>query len=154
MRLIIVAATATVILFSSPALTQQPNLGAGPAPDFSGIWSHPYVFGFEPPPSGPGPVANTSRRRQIFNADGRPLPPANAPLVSDHLRLVGDHTNPILKPEAAEVVKKHGEISLSAGFVALPLHAPTLTTPPKGRDAAAIRCTVPRATPQVSAVTR
>jgi Sugar (and other) transporter len=32
-----------------------------------------------------------------------------------------------------------------------PLHA---STPPKGRDAAAILCTVPRATPQASAVTR
>ena len=28
-------------------------------------------------------------------------------------QLVGDYTNPILKPEAAEVVKKHGEIMLS-----------------------------------------
>jgi hypothetical protein len=50
--------------------------------------------------------------RQLFDADGRPLPAANAPLVSDPRQLVGD-TNPILKPEAAEVVKKHGEISLA-----------------------------------------
>jgi hypothetical protein len=28
-------------------------------------------------------------------------------------QLVGDYTNPILKPQAAEVVKKHGEISLT-----------------------------------------
>jgi len=28
-------------------------------------------------------------------------------------RLVGDYNNPILKPEAADVVKKHGEISLA-----------------------------------------
>ena len=27
--------------------------------------------------------------------------------------MVGDYTNPILKPHAAEVVKKHGEISLA-----------------------------------------
>jgi hypothetical protein len=33
--------------------------------------------------------------------------------VGDPFRLVGDHTNPILKPEAAEVVKKHGELTLS-----------------------------------------
>ena len=26
---------------------------------------------------------------------------------------VGDYTNPILKPEAAEIVRKHGEISLT-----------------------------------------
>jgi hypothetical protein len=33
--------------------------------------------------------------------------------VSNANQLVGDYTNPILKPEAAEVVKKHGEISLA-----------------------------------------
>jgi hypothetical protein len=60
---------------------------ASSIPDFSGIWSHPYVFGFELPPSGPGPVVNMLRRRQIFDPDGRPLPPANAPLVSDQTRL-------------------------------------------------------------------
>ena len=111
MRSIIIATTVT--LLSSSALTQQPNQRAASVPDFSGIWSHPYVFGFELPPSGPGPVVNKARRRQIFDADGRPLPPANAPLVSDQLQLIGDYTNPILKPEAAEVVRKHGEISLT-----------------------------------------
>jgi hypothetical protein len=33
--------------------------------------------------------------------------------VSNPLQLVGDYTNPILKPEAAEVVKKFGEMSLA-----------------------------------------
>ena len=33
--------------------------------------------------------------------------------VSDPRQLVGDYTNPILKPQAAEVVKKHGEMELS-----------------------------------------
>jgi hypothetical protein len=111
MRSIIIATTAA--LFSSPAFTQQPNQAAASIPDFSGIWSHPYVWGFEPPPSGPGPVVNKSRRRQIADADGHRLRPANAPLVGNSLQLVGDYTNPILKPEAAEVVKKHGEISLA-----------------------------------------
>jgi hypothetical protein len=120
MRSIIIAATATVTLFSSMAFTQQPNQGAASIPDFSGVWSHPYVFGFELPPSGPGPVVNKSRRRQIFGPDGRPLPPANAPPVSDQLQLVGDYSNPILKPEAAEVVKKHGEISLIWGGLSDP----------------------------------
>jgi hypothetical protein len=32
--------------------------------------------------------------------------------VSDTYQLVGDYTNPILKPAAAEMVKQHGEISL------------------------------------------
>jgi len=71
--------------------------GAASVPDFSGIWWHPSLPGFEPPASGPGPVTNRSRR------DG----------ISDYNQLVGDYTNPILKPEAAEVVKKHGELSLA-----------------------------------------
>jgi hypothetical protein len=34
----------------------------GAIPDFSGVWAHPYLTGFEPPASGPGPVRNRSRR--------------------------------------------------------------------------------------------
>jgi hypothetical protein len=89
--------------------------GAASIPDFSGLWSHPYWPGFEPPLSGPGPVRNKLRRRQALDPDGRPLPAANAPLVSEPLRLVGDYTNPVLKPQAAEVVKKHGELELGGG---------------------------------------
>jgi hypothetical protein len=88
--------------------TQRP----ASVPDFSGVWTKPYL-GIEPPLSGPGPVTNTVRRRQTLDADGRPLLAANAPLVSSAARAVGDYTNPILKPEAAEEVKKHGEIELS-----------------------------------------
>jgi tripartite-type tricarboxylate transporter receptor subunit TctC len=33
--------------------------------------------------------------------------------VGNSTQLVGDYTNPILKPQAAETVKKHGEISLT-----------------------------------------
>jgi hypothetical protein len=69
---------------------------SAPIPDFSGIWAHPYLTGFEPPASGPGPVRNKSRR-----PDG----------VANFQRLVGDDSNPILKPHAAETVRKHGEIS-------------------------------------------
>jgi len=79
-----------------------PGLGqaAAPAasvPDFSGVWSHPWLPGFEPLASGPTSLTNRSRR------DG----------VSNPLQLVGDYTNPILKPEAAEVVKKFGEMSIA-----------------------------------------
>jgi hypothetical protein len=66
-------------------------------PDFAGIWAHLALPGFDPPLSGPGPVTNRSRRNG----------------VSDFYQWVGDYTNPILKPQAAEVVRKHGEISLS-----------------------------------------
>jgi hypothetical protein len=77
---------------------------AASIPDFSGIWSHPYWPGFEPPASGPGPVTNRLRLR------GGPQRG-----VSDPRQLVGDYTNPILKPQAAEFVKKHGEMELSGG---------------------------------------
>jgi hypothetical protein len=56
---------------------------------------------------------NKSRRRQTVDIDGRRLPAANAPLVSSAIQLVGDYANPILKPAAAEVVKKHAEMSLA-----------------------------------------
>ncbi len=71
---------------------------APPIPNFSGIWSHPFLTGFEIPLSGPGPVLNRSR-----------LPNG----VANFQKLVGDYTNPILQPWAAEVVKKYGEISLA-----------------------------------------
>ena len=80
----------------SPAIQEQ---SVTALPDFSGIWGHPYLTGgFEQPLSGPGPVRNRARRR-----DG----------VSSEYQLIGDYTNPILKPQAAEEVKKHGEISLT-----------------------------------------
>jgi hypothetical protein len=82
-------------------------------PDFSGIWGNSYLYGIEPPLSGPGPVVNKSRVRQRFDVYGRPLSPVNAPFVSDATRLVGDYTNPILKPAAVQVVKKHAEMSLA-----------------------------------------
>lgn len=70
---------------------------ATPLPDLSGIWAHP-ALGFGPPLSGPGPVRNTSR-----------LPSG----AGNFDRLVGDYSNPILKPEAASIVKQRGEISAS-----------------------------------------
>jgi hypothetical protein len=69
----------------APAIRPAGNTtqSAASIPDFSGIWAHPYLTGFEPPASGPGPVLNRSRR-----PDG----------VANFNRLVGDYTNPILKP--------------------------------------------------------
>ena len=71
---------------------------AASLPDFSGMWVHPYFPGIEPPASGPGPVLNRSRR-----PDG----------TGNSRQFVGDYANPILKPAAADVVKRLGEISLS-----------------------------------------
>src|SRR4051812_32715052 len=67
-------------------------------PDFSGVWVHPYFPGFEPPASGPGPIVNKSRRTR----DGVTAGNAN--------QFVGDYANPILKPHAAEIIRKHGAI--------------------------------------------
>src|ERR1700730_6426000 len=111
--LIISATTLIAAMLSSLAFTQERSQDKASVPDFSGVWGNPYLYGIEPPLSGPGPVVNKSRRRQAFDVDGRPLPAINAPLVSDARQLVGDYTNPILKPAAAEVVKKHGELSLA-----------------------------------------
>src|SRR3977135_2135048 len=72
--------------------------GAASTPDFSGLWFHPYCPGIEPPPSGPGPVYNKSRR-----ANG----------AGNNQQFVGYYTNPILKPGAAATVKRLGEISQS-----------------------------------------
>src|SRR5882672_186312 len=113
MRTTIIETASAVALFSSLAFTQERSQGTASIPDFSGIWGNPYLYGIEPPLSGPGPVVNKARRRQTIDVDGRPLPAANAPLVSEARQLVGDYANPVLKPEAAEVVKKHAEMSLA-----------------------------------------
>ena len=89
---------------ATPAFGQvTPTVGAANSgkqgaavPDFSGVWTHS-IPGFEPLASGPTALVNRSRRQ---NGTG------------NNLQLVGDYTNPILKPRAAEVVKKHGEIAL------------------------------------------
>ena len=95
--LVAAAATPAFGQGATPAAANSYTAGAAPIPDFSGIWGHPSL-GFEPPLSGPGPVLNESR-----------LPTGE----SDFDRLVGDYTNPILKPQAAAQVKKQGEISLT-----------------------------------------
>ena len=98
-------ATTWSVVLSVLAQTTAPSVGS-PAggvqstpsiPDFSGLWLHPGL-GFGPPLSGPGPVRNKMR-----------LPSG----AGNYHLLVGDYANPILKPEAAEVVKKLGDITLS-----------------------------------------
>ena len=74
-------------------------LAPDPPDGFAGLWSHPYLTGFEPPASGPGPVLNLNRR-----PDGR----------ANFQRLVGNYKNPVLKPEAAQIVKQFGDMSLNA----------------------------------------
>jgi hypothetical protein len=88
----------TLLVAATPAFGQTNDAaqGAAATPNFSGMWVHPFWPGFDPPLSGPGPVVNRSR-----------LPSG----VGNSDQLVGEYTNPILKRQAAEVVRKHGEIS-------------------------------------------
>ena len=92
-----------LLLVTLAALAVTPGLGQAAAPsaksipDFSGYWVHPSIPGFEPLASGPTSLTNRSRR------DG----------MNNILQLVGDYTNPILKPEAAATVKKFGEMSIN-----------------------------------------
>jgi hypothetical protein len=87
---------------------------AASVPNLSGVWSHPALPWFEPPASGPGPVLNKSRGEQ--RPGGLSGSPASVPStvgVSNYDQLVGDYSNPILQPWAADVVKKYGDISLA-----------------------------------------
>src|SRR5580704_3464417 len=101
--LVVTLAAATV----TPASAQTVAATVGPAahggkqgsasvPDLSGIWNHS-IPGFEPLASGPTALVNRERR-----ANG----------TGNILKLAGDYTNPILKPQAAEIVKKHAELGL------------------------------------------
>jgi len=83
---------ALALLSSSSGSAQVPQI-----PDFSGLWSRA-TFGFEPPVSGVGPIRNLMRR-----PDG----------TEDRNRTVGDFHNPILKPAAAAIVQRDGDIARS-----------------------------------------
>ena len=86
----------------TPAAAPVKATAQSAIPDFSGMWRHGNLPWFIPPASGPGPVTNLSREQ----GSG----------VSNYSELVGDYTNPILQPWAAEVVKKKGDLS-KAGVV-------------------------------------
>jgi hypothetical protein len=83
---------------AAPAAAQT----EGAIPDLSGSWAHSALNGLELPLSGPGPVRNRSREHGGPQAD-----------VGDRRQLVGDYANPILRPWAADVVKKFGDTSLA-----------------------------------------
>jgi hypothetical protein len=89
-----------VLALASSAVTPGVGQTAATSPDFSGIWWHPSLPGIEPLASGPTSLTNRSR------ANG----------VSNYSQLVGDYTNPILQPWAADIVKKNGDLSI-AGVV-------------------------------------
>jgi hypothetical protein len=96
LRTLLKAATLAAVA-AAPAPAQSAPGGAA-LPDFSGIWAHPWLPGFEALPSGPTALVNLAR-----TAKG----------VSIQTQLVGDYNNPILKPGTAETVRKLGEQSKS-----------------------------------------
>jgi hypothetical protein len=102
----------------SPAIAA--NSGSS-IPDLSGQWGRDMLF-FEPPPSGPGPVIRAERK-----ADGTGV--VEDPCCRFVPQWLGDHTNPILKPKAAEAVKKFGDLSFS-GTVTPDLHNTCWPEPP------------------------
>src|SRR5579871_7005889 len=85
--------TVAVCLFA--ACIARDAAAAPPVPDFSGMWRHQSLPGFEPLASGPTSLTNLSRANGVSNYD----------------QLVGDYRNPILRPESAAIVKEFGEMS-------------------------------------------
>jgi hypothetical protein len=127
--LAVISSMAAASAVASPALAQALALAGGAdgaAPQtaasipLSGMWVHGSIPGFEPLSSGPTSLVNRSRRsiaqllRDLAIDWQGPGEPPSEGGVSNILELVGDFTNPILRPWAAEVVKKFGEMS-SAG---------------------------------------
>jgi hypothetical protein len=87
----------TLSLAAAPPAASQTAI-----PDLSGLWNHASLNGLEQPRSGPGPVTNRSRLSTGPQAG-----------VSNGAQLVGDYTNPVLQPWAAEMLRKFGELSLA-----------------------------------------
>lgn len=88
---------ALIVSAAAAAMLALPAFAADDAiPDFSGIWVR-NSFDAERMPSGSAPLTNLKRLK-----DG----------TVDGTQLVGDYNNPILKPEAAAIVKQKGEISI------------------------------------------
>ena len=94
---LILAAVAAAFALPSARVAAAPDMS-----ELSGAWSHASLNGLELPLSGPGPVRNKSRRTTE--------PQKGAGIIT---QLVGDYSNPILQPWAAEVVKKFGDRSLA-----------------------------------------
>jgi len=96
--------TLILIAVIAASIPLSPLTGAERAaavPDLSGYWGRDSLH-LESPLSGPGPVVN-----MMHTAAG----------IMDMSKLMGDYTNPILKPEAAAILKQRGEQSLAGKSV-------------------------------------
>ena len=86
-------------------------------PEFSGYWTHNNSH-FSQPEEGPGPVTHLPGLRHLYQQDLRQG-------VVEGTRLwLGDASNPILQPWAAEVIKAHNEDEIAnneSGWQALQL---------------------------------
>jgi hypothetical protein len=106
--------------FISPAMAAD---SGSSIPDLGGQWGRDMLF-FEPPSSGPGRVVNAVRK-----ADGTVVVQNPCCGIVNQGGWLGDHTSPILKPEAAAAVRKFGELA-SRGTVAQDLHNTCWPEPP------------------------
>src|SRR5690242_15832629 len=80
---------ASILIAGAAVLCAGAASAAAPVPDFSGVWGRTSVD-YEPPSSGPGPVMNKTR--------------------TFYMR-IGNDSNPILKPAAAQRVREAAAIS-------------------------------------------
>jgi len=110
LKRILLGALAAALLGSVSTVAET----AAPIPDFAGLWGR-NAFDFEPAPGNPKPVDNLVR---LPNGAG------NASM------LVGDYNNPLLKPEAAAVVKRRGELALAGASVPDPSNQCAPFAPP------------------------
>jgi len=100
--------TAVTLLVSGLTAGSAAAPAASAIPDFSGFWGRNSVD-YEPPASGAGPVMNKTR--------------------TFYMR-IGDDANPILKPEAAEEVRKAAAISRTGVNFPTPSNQCTPWSPP------------------------
>src|SRR5215831_3066709 len=115
------SATIIALILSAGALVFPAMAADSGSADLAGQWGRDMLF-FEPPPSGPGPVI-----RAVRKADGTMV--AQDPCCTIVQRWFGDHTSPILRPEAAEAVRKFGELAAN-GTVTTDLHNTCWPEPP------------------------
>ncbi len=115
-------ACATLVM---TALAVPAFAGSAPAiPDFAGTWGR-NSFNLEVPASGPGPIRNL---RRLGSAGS--LPVSGFGGGGDPIPLVGDYKSPLLKPHAAEVVKRMGEMSASGHDIPDPSDQCGIYSPP------------------------
>lgn len=96
MRHIPAASLGFAFLAFAAVLSANAGEPVAKVPDFSGLWGKSSIP-YQRPVSGPGPL------ERMRLPDGRPS--RNSQL--------GDYNNPILKPEAAAIVKRFGEMAAS-----------------------------------------